>query len=149
MAQGPGLLKGIIVEFHLFLERRLNTAIYLVPTSKYYSIFKELPDYPSLDILPVGVLQPTPTELLGTERFAKMIASLRKQYELVIIDTPQVDGLADTEILEQYADATLFITRAGLLRRQRLNELEEAQQKGKYKGLTVVVNGTENELQSI
>ena len=78
-----------------------------------------------------------------------MIASLRKQYELVIIDTPQVDGLADTEILEQYADATLFITRAGLLRRQRLNELEEAQQKGKYKGLTVVVNGTENELQSI
>lgn len=109
----------------------------------------QLPDYPSLDILPVGVLQPTPTELLGTERFAKMIASLRKQYELVIIDTPQVDGLADTEILEQYADATLFITRAGLLRRQRLNELEEAQQKGKYKGLTVVVNGTENELQSI
>ncbi len=109
----------------------------------------QLPDYPSLDILPVGVLQPTPTELLGTERFAKMIASLRKQYELVIIDTPQVDGLADTEILEQYADATLFITRAGLLRRQRLNELEEAQQKGKYKGLTVVVNGVESKLQFI
>lgn len=100
-------------------------------------------DYADLQVLPVGTIPPNPTELLYDERFSQLIADMRKQYDYVFIDCPPVDIMADTQIIEQYADRTVFVVRAGLMERGMLPELERVYTRKKYKNMSLILNGTD------
>ena len=102
----------------------------------------EAPQCPGLYILPVGTLPPNPTELLAEDRFGKLIAQLRSQYDYIFIDCPPIEIVADTQIIEQVADRTLFVVRAGLLERGMLAELESIYQEKRFKNMAVILNGT-------
>ena len=97
----------------------------------------------NLSILPVGTIPPNPAELLYDERFAQALEALRPMYDYIFIDCPPIDVVADTQIIEAQADRTIFIVRAGLLEKSMVPELQKLYNERKYKGLTVVLNGTE------
>ncbi|MDR0893870.1 MAG: polysaccharide biosynthesis tyrosine autokinase [Prevotellaceae bacterium] len=97
----------------------------------------------TLSILPVGTLPPNPTELLFGDRLKQIIDATREQYDYVLIDCPPVELVADTRIIEQLADRTVFVLRAGLLERSMLAELENIYHEKKYKNMCMVLNGTE------
>ena len=101
-------------------------------------------DHPTLDILPVGTIPSNPTELLASDQFRQFINSQRSQYDVIIIDTPHADEYADAEIIEQHVDMKIFVARAGLLKRQRLDELESMQDTSHTKPLAVVLNAVES-----
>ena len=86
---------------------------------------------PRLFVLPGGSAPADPQELLVSHRMALLLAELRSQYDLVILDTPPVIPVADALVLCRHADATLLVVRSektsrvavqdavGLLRRSR------------------------------
>ena len=92
--------------------------------------------------LPVGAIPPNPTELLHGERFAKLLEKVRTEYDLILIDCPPVNVVADTTIIDQFADVTMFVIRAGLFERSMLPVLENDYRNGKLKNLMLVLNGT-------
>lgn len=94
----------------------------------------------SLHILPVGTVPPNPTELLASERLEQLVSVMRPQYDFIIIDCPPAESLADTGIIERHADRTLFVLRAGLFERKRIEDLEADAQNGKYKQMSVILN---------
>ena len=96
----------------------------------------------NLDILPVGTIPPNPTELLSTERLPELMALLRPLYDFIIVDCPPVESLADVGIIEQHADRTLFVIRAGVFERRRLSDLETSVENNKYKHLSLILNAT-------
>ena len=96
----------------------------------------------NLHILPVGTIPPNPTELLHGERFGKLITLMRKEYDYIIIDCPPIDIVADTQIIEEHADRTLFVLRTGLLERNMLDELEKIHDEKRLKNLAIILNGT-------
>ena len=100
---------------------------------------------PSLHILPTGTIPPNPSELIGSERFEDLITTMRNRYDYVIIDCPPVDIVADTQIIEKVTDRTIFVVRAGLLERSMLPELEKIYEEGKYKNMSMLLNGTLSE----
>ena len=100
---------------------------------------------PSLHILPTGTIPPNPSELIGSERFENLINTMRSRYDYVIIDCPPVDIVADTQIIEKVTDRTIFVVRAGLLERSMLPELEKIYEEGKYKNMSLLLNGTLSE----
>lgn len=109
----------------------------------------QLQDYHSLivrkaniDIMPCGSLPPNPSELLYTDAFAKMIAELREEYDYVFLDCPPVEVVADSQIINRYADMTLFVIRAQLLDRAFLPDLEAWYQTKRYHNLATILNGT-------
>lgn len=99
---------------------------------------------PHLDILPVGSIPPNPTELLESQRFAQLIESLKPDYDYILIDCPPIEVVADAQIIDQLADRTVFIIRAGLLERSMLGELERLYHQKKYTHMTFILNGTAN-----
>lgn len=96
----------------------------------------------NLHVIAVGAPPPNPTELLNSERFEKLLEAMRERYRYILIDCPPVDIVADTQIIEKYCDRTLFVIRAGLLNREMLGELQNIYENKRFKGLSIVLNGT-------
>ncbi|MEI3458323.1 MAG: polysaccharide biosynthesis tyrosine autokinase [Bacteroides cellulosilyticus] len=100
--------------------------------------------YTNLHILPIGTVPPNPTELLEDSKLAMLIEALRPEYDYIFIDCPPVDIVADAQIIEKWADRTIFVVRSGLLDRSMLSELENMYTGKRFKNLSMILNGTES-----
>ena len=98
--------------------------------------------YNSLDVVPVGTIPPNPTELLFNGKLEKMIGELRQEYDLVFVDCPPVEIVADASVVAQYADMTVFVIRTGLLEREMLPVVEGYYNDKKFKNMSLLLNGT-------
>ncbi|QTI70547.1 polysaccharide biosynthesis tyrosine autokinase [Gordonia polyisoprenivorans] len=67
-----------------------------------------------------GDTPPNPTELLGSERCADVISSLRLRFDVVVVDTPPVLGLADALVLSKWCDFALVVVRCDRTRKDEL-----------------------------
>lgn len=66
----------------------------------------------NLDVLPVGPLPLRPVELLSSTRFTDFLQRCRESYDLIIIDSSPVMGLADAPLIAQHVDGVVFIVEA-------------------------------------
>ncbi|QPC98027.1 GumC family protein [Qipengyuania soli] len=65
-----------------------------------------------IDLLPTGPLPPSPSEMLSSPRMAQLLESFADTYDVVILDSPPVLGLADAPMLAAIADGTIFVVEA-------------------------------------
>jgi tyrosine-protein kinase Etk/Wzc len=63
--------------------------------------------------LPAGKKTNKAAKLLRGDNFGPVIASLREEYDVVIVDSPPVLPVTDAAALSRFADMTLFVTRQG------------------------------------
>ena len=126
-------MKNSKVGFADYLAHRTDDLEGLVRTSSRFD---------NIDYLPVGTIPPNPTELVSDERFDQAIKSLKVNYDIVIVDCPPIEIVADTQIIERSCDRTFFIARAGLLERAMLPELESIYNQKKFKNMALILNGT-------
>jgi Mrp family chromosome partitioning ATPase len=76
-----------------------------------------------LFVLPPGQATTSPGELLASRSFHDVIASLRKDGAVVILDTPPARWSADALLAAGAADMTILVVRSGVTRRQAAAEL--------------------------
>ncbi len=60
-----------------------------------------------------GPVPPNPSELLGNQRFARMIEQVREEYDMVIIDTPPLGSVIDAAVISKYCDGAVIVISAG------------------------------------
>ncbi len=65
----------------------------------------------NLDILHTGMLPPNPTKMLDSEVMRKLLVELEKAYEMVIIDVPPINIVADCLALASQVAGGLFVVR--------------------------------------
>ena len=116
---------------------------YLIGETQTWKEIVSKPENGQLDIIPVGMIPPNPTELLFAERLEQLVSDLRKEFDFIFIDWPVVEIVADAAIINKWVDITLFIIRAGLLDRSMLPEIEKFYTDRKYKNMSVILNGTD------
>jgi succinoglycan biosynthesis transport protein ExoP len=92
------------------------------------------------DVLSSGQQPANPSELLASPQFSMLLARVRTQYDLVIIDSPVLLGVSDTHLLTSQADATLLVQRPGSLQRRGAREVRVALQQSGARVLGVVFN---------
>lgn len=56
-------------------------------------------ELPNLSVLPAGRILHNPSEILGSERITELISSLQGSHDMVIIDAPPLNPVADAQIL--------------------------------------------------
>lgn len=105
------------------------------------SILHHNDTYPTLDHITVGSYPPSPTELLSSPALAQLLNQLRDLYDYVLIDCPPMNIVADTSIIEQQADSTLYVIRAGHFEKAQLPLLEDDYQSGAHPHMSLIMNG--------
>ena len=79
-------------------------------TSKLDACIKHT-EISNLDLISCGHAPQTPSELLMSPEFKKLIETAREKYDQIIIDTPPILAVTDGAVIGQQADTTLIITR--------------------------------------
>ena len=95
---------------------------------------------PGLFVLPVGTLPPNPTELLLSDNFKNMIEQMRSQFDYIFLDCPPIDLVADSSIITEAVDMTVFVMRAGLMDKRILPVIEDLYKSKKYNHMTMILN---------
>ena len=98
---------------------------------------------PGLFVLPVGTLPPNPTELLLSDNFKTMIEQMRSQFDYIFLDCPPIDLVADSSIITEAVDMTVFVMRAGLMDKRVLPVIEDLYKSKKYKHMTMILNSVD------
>lgn len=72
---------------------------------------------PNLLLLPAGVRGTNPADLLGADAFGALLAALRAQADVVLIDAPPVADVADSRAIAARVDGVLLLIAKGRTRR--------------------------------
>lgn len=94
----------------------------------------------NIDLIPTGPTPPNPIELLSSHSNEKLIASLKKLYDIIILDCPPVLGISDTSVLLKYSDANLVIVSSGRTQFELLERTKKAFETANSKITGIVIN---------
>ena len=72
--------------------------------------------FENLHLLPAGPIPPNPADLLSSRHAAALLRELETRYDMIIVDSPPVMGLADALLLASIANNVLFAIESGKTR---------------------------------
>ncbi|HEX5831580.1 MAG TPA: polysaccharide biosynthesis tyrosine autokinase, partial [Gemmatimonadaceae bacterium] len=67
----------------------------------------------TLDVLAAGAPVAHPAEVIGSPALAPLLASLRERYDVVVVDAPPINAVADPALLGALVDGVVLVVRAG------------------------------------
>lgn len=73
-----------------------------------------------LHVLASGPVPPNPSELLGSAAMRSLLTQARKDYDMVIIDTPPIAPVTDAVVTSLLADGAMMVTRYGKTSRDKV-----------------------------
>ena len=94
-----------------------------------------IPSFKDLSLLTAGPQPPNPQELLGRPPFAKLLAELAGEFDVVIIDTPATDEYGDARAIAVRAGGALMVARK---KETRVADLREIVKQLTQSGVAVV-----------
>ncbi|MBB1512575.1 polysaccharide biosynthesis tyrosine autokinase [Tessaracoccus sp. MC1627] len=94
----------------------------------------------TLDVLPAGTIPPNPSELLGSEAMAQLLASVERQYDFVLFDSPPLLPVTDAIVLSAQTGGAVLVTRSGVVRRAHVAEAIHMMDTADVSLLGVVLN---------
>lgn len=102
----------------------------------------------NLMVLPSGPIPPNPSELLGSDRMATLLAALSKHYDRIVLDTPPVISVTDAQIISSRADATILVVPYGIAQKAAVLDAKVLLQKVNANIIGVVMNRVPTTAQS-
>ena len=80
-------------------------------------------DVSNLNVLTSGPIPPNPSELLSSERTAKLLEKMSSEYDVIVIDSPPINVVSDTLNLSQSVAGLLTVVRCGYTAVDDIKEL--------------------------
>lgn len=96
----------------------------------------------SVDVLTAGPEPSDPLRVLSSHRVKQLIALLRRNYDLILIDTPPVLGMADALQVGSFCDGAVLVARIDRITQPDLNQAMHSLSQLKLLG--VVANGVKH-----
>ncbi|MEX2461061.1 MAG: CpsD/CapB family tyrosine-protein kinase [Paenibacillaceae bacterium] len=112
------------------------------------SVMKEIiekSDVDNLSFIMSGPRPTNPSELLASGRMNALLAELKLNYDLIIVDTPAVLTLTDAKIMAAKSDGVLLVVEYGKLKLNVAKRVKEELLLAKAKLMGVVMNKTKEE----
>ncbi len=95
----------------------------------------------NLWLLTSGGRSKSPTELLENPLFPELLERLKKEFELVVIDSPPMGAVTDAMLIAERADEVIYVCRFNRAYRKHIRLYIKALREGKNEILGIVLNG--------
>ncbi len=66
----------------------------------------------NLDFISAGTIPPNPSEILGSTQMKEFIEKLKEIYDVIIVDSPPIIAVTDSEIISRLVDASILVVSA-------------------------------------
>ena len=137
-------------QLHKYLKinkNRIGLSNYLYdPTTDWKNLINEKAfNNEYLSIIFAGVVPPNPAELLSNGRFEELLNILKKQYDYIVVDTAPTILVTDTLLISQFADLTVYVTRADHTDKKLLTYSKGLKEQGKLVNVSYVINNVGGE----
>jgi polysaccharide biosynthesis transport protein len=95
---------------------------------------------PNLALIAAGPAPPRPADLLTSERMAQLMAHLRRQADVVLVDTPPVLAVTDAAVMSTAVDGVVLVVDTAKTKRRELLRARESIEAVGGRILGMVVN---------
>ncbi|HAR35555.1 MAG TPA: hypothetical protein DCR87_01360 [Acidobacteria bacterium] len=95
---------------------------------------------PSLYFINSGPIPPNPAELLGSERMKELLGRLKGSFDFILIDTPPVLSVTDSQVLGKMVDGLILVVQADRTPKEALRQTREIIDLLQLKTFGVVIN---------
>jgi capsular exopolysaccharide synthesis family protein len=109
------------------------------------SAVQRVPAVDGLWLLASGPLPPNPSELLSSVRAGEVLAELRAEFDMVLLDSPPLLPVTDAAVLSTHVHATLLVATAGVTTRRELARSVELLRHVEAPLVGTVLNGVSSE----
>jgi succinoglycan biosynthesis transport protein ExoP len=93
-----------------------------------------------LRVIPSGDLPPNPSELLDSDRMRELLNRWKKEYDIVLLDSPPLMTVSDSRILAAEVEETLLVASYGVTNRHIIAQTSELLKQLSIKPLGYVLN---------
>jgi capsular exopolysaccharide synthesis family protein len=100
-------------------------------------------DVDNLDVIFTGAKAPNPAELLGLEKFRKMMSTLKGIYDYIIIDCPPLGSVIDAVLISRATDGTILVIESDSLSYKLVQSVKRELDQNNCKILGVILNKVE------
>ncbi|MGE3654362.1 MAG: polysaccharide biosynthesis tyrosine autokinase, partial [Flavobacteriales bacterium] len=121
------------------LKNTFGLSNYLIGNESFETIIQPTA-YENLAIVSSGPIPPNPSELIESDKMTEFLITAKKQFDVVIIDTPPIGLVTDGMILSEYSDVNLYIVRQRFTRKNHLELINDLFETKKIGHVGIVVN---------
>ena len=104
--------KGTLHKYYT-VDNECGLAEYLAGLVEDDAIIKNS-QFHNLDVITRGGLHSNTSVLMNSSRLEKLLSSCRKQYDIVLLDTPPALAVTDGVIVSRYCDRLMIVIRSGV-----------------------------------
>ncbi len=92
------------------LDKETGLSNLLLDDIKNYKKYINKTEVDNLYVLKSGIVPPNPSEILGSTKNKELLEILKKEYDLIILDCPPIQGLPDALILTSLCDEAIIVS---------------------------------------
>ncbi len=97
-------------------------------------------DIQNFSVIFTGAKAPNPAELLGRPRLAKMIETLREQFDMIVIDCPPLGSVIDAVLVAKNCDGTVLVVESDAISYKVVQNVKKQLDQSECKILGVILN---------
>lgn len=98
----------------------------------------------NLVILTSGKIPPNPSEMLSSKTMTTLLDTLKQNFDYIILDTPPVQAVTDSQILATKADGAILVVRAERTKKDSVQNAISLLKKVNANIIGTVLNGLDN-----
>ncbi|HEY0680481.1 MAG TPA: polysaccharide biosynthesis tyrosine autokinase [Chitinophagaceae bacterium] len=125
---------------NLELKKKMGITNYIVGHVKLDQIIIPVPEVENLFVIPCGPLPPNPAEMLLDPKLQELFEQVRKEFDVVIVDTAPVGLVSDAMVISQYVDCSIFILRQGYTYKKQISLIDELYTSKKLPRMSLLLN---------
>ena len=95
---------------HSILQESVSPGLtdYLFGKVSFENIIK-MSKLTKMDFIPAGTIHSNASEILNSKKMIALLQRLKETYDIIVLDSPPILAVADTEVLSNFVDASILV----------------------------------------
>jgi capsular exopolysaccharide synthesis family protein len=121
------------------VERDVGISNFISGQAEYTDIIQET-EHKNLYVITSGTVPPNPSEILLDDKMDLLIDKLKKEFDIIVMDTPPIGLVSDALNLMRYCDTSLYVVKQHFTKKGMLNFINQKYKKGEVRDISLILN---------